>query len=146
MFKSGFEAVPQRFLKSLKASWIEQIVILENFPEGFHNGLLENISKCFRNNSFFELSWAPVHYVARNDYFLYMVISLHLTIIQLLNSKCVCLWGHFVSKMPQTWIVYHILCLPEDSARKCILPEQVREEHWHLIFERSVKERLTQVK
>lgn len=56
MFKSGFEAVPQRFLKSLKASWIEQIVILKNFPEGLHNGLLENISKRFLNNSVFELT------------------------------------------------------------------------------------------
>lgn len=30
MFKSGFERVLQRFLKSLKASWIEQIGIPEN--------------------------------------------------------------------------------------------------------------------
>ena len=172
MFKSGFEAVPQRFLKSLKASWIEQIVILKNFPEGLHNGLLENTSKRFLNNSVFVYR-APLHYVARNDYFLYTEISLHLTIIQFISSKCVCLWGHFISKMPQSWIASVQFsrsvmsdCLqphesqharppcssptplfpPEDSARKGILPEKVREEHWRLVFERSMKGRLTQVK
>lgn len=126
MFKYGFEAVPQRFLKSLKASWIEQIVILENFPEGLHNGLLGNISKCFLNNSVFELSRAPLHYVARNDYFLYIEISLHLTIIQFLSHKCVCLWGHFISKMPQKWIVYHILFPSEESEERAFCLNRFR--------------------
>lgn len=99
MFKSGFERVSQRFLKSLKASRTVQIVILENFAEGLDNGLLENIYRHFLNNSSFELCRTCLHCVARNYYFVYIEISLQMTIIQFLCSKYICLWGHSTSKM-----------------------------------------------
>ena len=65
----------------------------------FANGQLENISKCFLNNSIFELGRVTHHCGARNYCFLYIEIFLHMPIIQFLCSKCIHLWGHFTSKM-----------------------------------------------
>lgn len=119
MSKFGFEGVPQRFLKLLKAPWIEQIVIPEKFAEVLDNGSLENISELFLNNSifsFFELgrifhpcgggslvvSWLgfSAHPCgARNYCFLCFEVFLHITILQLLCSNCMHLRGHSTSQM-----------------------------------------------
>lgn len=65
----------------------------------FANGQFNNISKCFLNNSIFELGRVPHHCGARNYYSLSIEIFLHMPITQFLCSKCIHLWDHLTSKM-----------------------------------------------
>lgn len=138
MFKFGVEGVPQIFLKLLKTSWIEQIVIPQKFAAVLDNGSLENISKLFLNNSVFELGRVCHPCGARNYcfcgvfFFLYVGIFLPMTTIQLFCSKCIHFWAILFQKWSETWIISYILFSlgGHSPARKGSFPEQVQEKHW----------------